>query len=235
MQEFNFYFKWGIDHILTWEALDHILFVTALCLGYLLKNWKKVAILVTAFTIGHSITLLVSGLKWVEVSTSWIEFLVPLTITITAGINFLIKDPSIFSDSWKMAYLPALFFGLIHGLAYANTLLLEGEKGLVYHLFAFNLGIEVAQLLVVALALFISYVVVQKLSLSQLQYIRVISAIIFLISLKMAFERFPLTRKKDKDVHTKTTTASFLWNAGIRSYSSTEYSKQPGVEPRKQI
>ena len=62
MQDFKLYFGLGTDHILNWEALDHILFVAALCLRYLIKDWKKVVVLVTAFTIGHSITLALSAL-----------------------------------------------------------------------------------------------------------------------------------------------------------------------------
>jgi hypothetical protein len=87
MSDFSLYFRLGTEHILTWEAMDHILFVAALCLRYLLNDWKKVVVLVTAFTIGHSITLALSALGWVQVATRWIEFLIPLTIVATAVNN----------------------------------------------------------------------------------------------------------------------------------------------------
>jgi hypothetical protein len=194
MQDFNLYFRLGTEHILTWEAMDHLLFVTALCLRYLIKDWKKVIVLVTAFTIGHSITLALSALGYVQLPTKWIEFLIPVTILATA-INNLVQKLKQVEQPTKLPliYFFALFFGLIHGLAYANTFLsLEGKEGLVPHLLAFNLGIEVAQLLVVAIILLISFIFVQILGFPRLWWIRSASAIIMIASIKMAFERFPL-------------------------------------------
>jgi hypothetical protein len=200
MQDFNLYFKLGTEHILTWEALDHILFVTALCLRYLLKDWKKVVVLVTAFTIGHSITLALSAMGWVHFSTKWIEFFIPITIVVTAINNLLQKLNQVQQPSkFPLIYFFALFFGLIHGLAYANTFLsLEGKEGLVAHLLAFNLGIEVAQLLVVAVVLTISFIFVQLLKLPKLWWLRIASVLILVASIKMAIERFPLNKKTNQ-------------------------------------
>jgi len=194
MQDFNLYFRLGTEHILTWEALDHILFVTALCLRYLLKDWKKVIVLVTAFTLGHSITLALSALGWIHFPVKWIEFFIPITIILTA-INNLLQMLKKVDQSAKLPliYFFALFFGLIHGLAYANTFLsLEGKEGLVGHLLAFNLGIEIAQILVVAIVLAISFIFVQLLKLRRLWWVRGASLLILIASTKMAFERFPL-------------------------------------------
>jgi hypothetical protein len=193
MQDFNLYFRLGTEHILTWDAMDHILFVSALCLRYLIKDWKKVVVLVTAFTIGHSITLALSALGYVQISTKWIEFLIPVTIIATAINNLIQKLQQVEHPSrLPLIYFFALFFGLIHGLAYANTFLsLEGKEGLVIHLLAFNLGIEVAQLLVVTIILAISFIFVQLLKISRLRWVRVASAVILIASVKMAFERFP--------------------------------------------
>src|ERR1035438_2930614 len=194
MQDFNLYFRLGTEHILTWEALDHILFVTALCLRCLLKDWKKVIVLVSAFTIGHSFTLALSALGWVHFSTKWIEFLIPVTIVLTAINNLLQRLKQVEQPSkLPLIYFFALFFGLIHGLAYANTFLsLEGKEGLVGHLLAFNLGIEVAQLLVVAVVLAISFIFVQMLKLQRFWWVRGASLLILIASTKMAFDRFPL-------------------------------------------
>jgi hydrogenase/urease accessory protein HupE len=194
MQDFNLYFTLGTEHILTWEALDHILFVTALCLRYLLKDWKKVIVLVTAFTIGHSITLALSALGLVHFSTKWIEFLIPITIVATAINNLLQEMQTVEHPSrLPLIYFFALFFGLIHGLAYASTFLsLEGKEGLVEHLLAFNLGIEAAQLLVVAIVLAISFIFVQMIKLKRFWWVRLASVLILIASLKMAFDRFPL-------------------------------------------
>ncbi|MBS1948560.1 MAG: HupE/UreJ family protein [Bacteroidetes bacterium] len=194
MQDFSLYFQLGTQHILTWEALDHILFVSALCLRYLVKDWKKVVVLVTAFTIGHSATLALSALGLVHFSTKWIEFLIPITIVATALNNLLQKLQTVEHPSkLPLIYFFALFFGLIHGLAYASTFLsLEGKEGLVEHLLAFNLGIEAAQLLVVAVVLAISFIFVQMISVKRFWWVRIASVLILISSLKMAFDRFPL-------------------------------------------
>ena len=123
MGDFKLYFGLGTDHILTWEAMDHILFMAALCLRYLIKDWKKVVVLVTAFTIGHSITLALSALHLVHVNTRLIEFLIPLTIIATACNNLFQRAGQVDHPSrLPVIYFFALFFGLIHGLAFASTL-----------------------------------------------------------------------------------------------------------------
>jgi hypothetical protein len=195
MQEFNLYFKLGTEHILTWEALDHILFVAALCLRYQLKDWKKVVVLVTAFTIGHSMTLALSAMGLIHLPTRWIEFLIPLTIVATAMNNLAQRNRQMEHPSkFPVIYFFALFFGLIHGMAYANTFLsLEGREGLVLHLLAFNLGIEAAQLLVVAVILVISYIFVQLIKIRKLWWVWGASAVILVLSARMAFERWPGT------------------------------------------
>lgn len=193
MQDFKLYFGIGIEHILNPEALDHILFVTALCLRYLLKDWKKVVVLVTAFTIGHSVTLALSALGLVHFATRWIEFLIPLTIVATA-LNNLVQKPDRIEHPSRLPviYFFALFFGLIHGLAFANSLLsLIGKENLVLPLLAFNLGIEAAQLVIVAAILVISFIFVRFIRLRRLWWLRGASALVLLASLKMAFERWP--------------------------------------------
>lgn len=194
MQDFTFYFKLGIEHILTLDAMDHILFVTALCLRYLWQDWKKVVILVTAFTIGHSITLALSALNLVDFPTDWIEFFIPLTIAATCFNN--ITQPAMGQPKkLPLIYFFALFFGLIHGLAFAGQFLsLEGKESLVSHLLAFNLGIEVAQLLVVILILLLSWIVVQLLKIPRIWWLRTASAIILVFSLIWAYQRFPYNK-----------------------------------------
>jgi len=193
MQVFKIYFGIGIDHILNWEALDHILFVAALCLRYLMKDWKKVIVLVTAFTIGHSVTLALSALRMVHFSTRWIEFLIPMTIVATAVNNLAQRTNRVEHPSrLPIIYFFALFFGLIHGLAFANTLISLVDKGnLVLPLLAFNLGIEAAQLVVVAAILLISFIFVQLIRIRRVWWVRGASALVLIASLKMAFDRWP--------------------------------------------
>jgi hypothetical protein len=192
MQDFTFYFQLGTEHILTLDALDHILFVTALCLRYLWRDWKKVVILVTAFTIGHSLTLALSALGYIQVNSGIIEFLIPLTIAATC-INNLYQKNTEQKKPVSLIYIFALFFGLIHGLAFAGQFLsLEGKEGLVAHLLAFNLGIEAAQLLIVLVILLISYLAVQQLKLSRTVWLRGASALILIVSLFWAYQRIPI-------------------------------------------
>jgi len=191
--DFKLYFDIGLGHILTWEAMDHILFVAALCLRYLMKDWRKVVILVTAFTLGHSITLALSAVGLVHFATRWIEFLIPLTIVATA-INNLAQQPGQVEHPSRLPviYFFALFFGLIHGLAFANSLLsLVGKEGILLPLLAFNLGIEAAQLFVVSIILMISFIFVQLMKVRRVWWVKGVSALVLLASLKMAFERWP--------------------------------------------
>jgi len=193
MQDFWLYFQLGRDHIADWKGYDHIMFVAALCLRYLLKDWKKVLVLVTAFTIGHSITLALSALNYVTVSVKWIEFLIPITIVITAISNIWQKDFQ-FKTRFPLIYFLALFFGLIHGLGFSNYLksLLGKTTNIVAELLAFNLGLEFGQILIVLLVLFVSWICITLLKFSRREYLLFLSGAIFGVAFLMAIERFPL-------------------------------------------
>jgi hydrogenase/urease accessory protein HupE len=193
MQDFWLYFQLGRDHIADWKGYDHILFVTALCLRYLLKDWKKVLILVTAFTIGHSVTLALSVLNYVTLSVRWVEFLIPVTIVVTALSNIWQKDFQ-FKSRFPLIYFFALFFGLIHGLGFSNYLksLLGKESNIVGELLAFNLGLEFGQIIIVAIVLGISWICITLLKFSRREYLLFLSGAIFGVAFLMAIERFPL-------------------------------------------
>jgi hypothetical protein len=168
MQEtvFTTWFKEGIGHILTLEALDHILFIAVLCAACTLAEWKKLLILVTAFTLGHSITLVLTAFGYINVNRSWVEFLIPLTIAATAAVQLYRPGPK--QGRLPLIYLFALCFGFIHGMAYgAGQIgsLYEGREAIMAVL-GFNTGVEVAQLCVVAVFLLLSFIFVKVLSLS---------------------------------------------------------------------
>ena len=120
MSDFNFYFGLGWEHIMSWDALDHLLFIAALAAIYLLKDWKQVLILVTAFTLGHSLTLALSVMDVFRFPSNWVEFLIPCTIVVTAISNLFQKKFT--TKSIRINYFLALFFGLIHGMGFANTI-----------------------------------------------------------------------------------------------------------------
>lgn len=152
---FTTYLQLGYRHILDPNGYDHMVFLIALCAVYTWKEWRQVLLLVTAFTVGHSLTLALAALDLIRVPSDLIEFLIPLTIFLTALFNVLKKETTTHNMPWR--YGSALVFGLIHGMGFSNFLkasLLPGEAGnIVGQLFAFNLGVELGQLLFVALIL----------------------------------------------------------------------------------
>lgn len=151
MSSFELYFKLGLEHILDINGFDHILFVLALCAVYVARDWKKILILVTAFTIGHSLTLALATFDVVNVRSDVIEFLIPVTIAITALVTLFKPKPSN-SKGNSLNYFFAGFFGLIHGLGFSNYLkeLLGKEASIWQPLLAFNIGLEAGQIIIVA-------------------------------------------------------------------------------------
>jgi len=153
MSEFSAFIQLGFHHISDLQAYDHMLFVITLCAIYQLKEWKKILILVTAFTLGHSTTLALSALNIISVPSDLVEVLIPITILLTSLHNVMAKDSSSTAKKISINYLLALFFGLIHGMGFASYFrALFGEMGsIVKPLFAFNVGIELGQLMIVLL------------------------------------------------------------------------------------
>lgn len=191
MQDFPLYFQLGWQHILDWRGYDHILFVMVLCGTYNTSEWKKVLILVTSFTLGHSITLALSVLEVIQMNTPLIEFLIPVTILITAATNIFSKKRQKKSANFK--YLLALFFGLIHGMGFSNYLnsLLGKSTNILAELFAFNIGLEFGQILIVTGTLILSFFLISVLKVKQWDWTFFLSSAIFGISFVMAAERFP--------------------------------------------
>jgi hypothetical protein len=192
MSDFNFYFGLGWEHIMSWDALDHLLFIAALAAIYLLKDWKQVLILVTAFTIGHSLTLALSVLDVIRFPSEWVEFLIPCTIVITAISNLFQKQFT--PRSIRINYFLALFFGLIHGLGFANTIrfMLAKDQSLGMGLFGFNVGLEVGQIVVVGTLLLVTQTLISSFKINRREWVIFLSAAIFSLALKMSLERLPI-------------------------------------------
>ncbi|KAA0990942.1 HupE/UreJ family protein [Dyadobacter aurulentus] len=184
MSEFQAYLQLGFEHITDSNGYDHILFIMALCTIYTLIDWKKVIVLVTAFTIGHSITLALATLGLVTIDPAWIELLIPITIVITGCLNFFYKIPKGSypkkDDTTMFRYGLALFFGLIHGLGFSNYLraLLGKEAGIFNPLLGFNVGLELGQLIIVFVILSIAFFLIEILRVQRLSWIHVLSGII---------------------------------------------------------
>lgn len=160
MNDFFTYLSLGFDHILDPNALDHFVFIVALCAVYRFKEWKKVAVLVTAFTVGHSVTLALATFEVVQIPDHWIETLIPITILFTAIHNIIPKKERRRERRISTNYILALLFGLIHGMGFSNYLraLLSQEEQILVPLLSFNLGIEFGQLIIVAIVLFTLFI-----------------------------------------------------------------------------
>ena len=193
MGDFGLYFTLGRQHISDWQGIDHILFVMALCLRYQFTDWQKLLVLVTAFTIGHSLTLALSVFNLVHFSTKWIEFLIPITIAITAVSNVFVKK-FVYKNKFPFIYFLALGFGLIHGLGFSNYLksLLGKNENIIIQLLSFNIGLEVGQLIIVAAVLLISLFLPQLLKVNRREYILWMSGGVFALAIQMCLQRWPL-------------------------------------------
>ena len=194
---FQTYLELGFKHIADISAYDHILFIIALCAIYKISEWKKVAILVTAFTIGHSITLAMAVLDLITFPKQTIELLIPVTIILTCLYNIFgtksENDHSIFNRNININYIFAVFFGLIHGMGFSNFLkamLMPGEENqLVKQLFAFNIGIELGQLLIVSIILLVSFIAFNLLKIKQNYWNIGLSTIVGLMSVKLLVDQ----------------------------------------------
>ncbi|MCP2037543.1 HupE/UreJ family protein [Chryseobacterium sp. HSC-36S06] len=191
MNDFLFYLNLGWEHIISLDALDHQLFVLVLVAVFLIKDWKDILWIITAFTIGHSITLALSVFDIVRAPAKWVEFLIPLTIVITAFDNILMRNRP--NNLMKMNFYLALFFGLIHGMGFANTarMMIANEQHIFVPLLGFNIGLELGQLAVVVAILIIQFILLNLFKVNRKDWIMFISSGVFALSLKMTLERIP--------------------------------------------
>ena len=190
MSTFSVYFQLGIGHILDVNGYDHILFIIALCALYNFSDWRKVLILVTAFTIGHSLTLALSVFNVITVSSDLIEFLIPITIFVTAFSNIARKERSYSRSKIQTNYIFAIVFGLIHGLGFSNFLksILGKSSNVVMELLAFNLGLEVGQIVIVLVFLIVASIITFIFNVKQRDWKMVISSAVAGISIMLIIE-----------------------------------------------
>ncbi len=192
--EFALYLHLGLRHILDLGAIDHLLYLTIMAIPFVWPDWRRVAILVTGFTLGHSLTLAVAALGLVRVNSAVVEVLIPVTILTTAGLvvwrNRRTEGSLTPAELGLATYALPLGFGLIHGLGFAAYLrsLLGAEESILWPLLWFNVGLEGAQLLVVATVLSVTSLVTGRL-LDRRVWQLAIGAITIVWSVKMIAER----------------------------------------------
>jgi hypothetical protein len=188
MSEFWLYFNIGLKHVLDIDGYDHVLFLIALTVPYAFKDWKRVLILVSLFTLGHTLALLLSVFEVVIIKASLVEFLIPITILITALFHLFTAGKSGKKESITFVAFVTLFFGIIHGLGFSNYFksILPGEKvDKLVPLLEFALGIEVAQIIVVLIVLLLSYIVQTFFRFSKRDWTLVMSSFVIGVVLPM--------------------------------------------------
>jgi hypothetical protein len=192
MNEFWIYSKLGIEHILDPQGIDHMLFIITLCAVYKLTEWKKVAILVTAFTVGHSVTLALSSLDVIKINSDLIEILIPVTIILTALYNIFLANKKEVSQAISLNYVLALGFGLIHGMGFSNFFraMMMGQDNIVFPLFSFNVGIEIGQLVIVAVLLLVLFLLTKVVTFKHKYWNITLSSFGGLVALVLLLQKF---------------------------------------------
>ncbi|WP_343695773.1 HupE/UreJ family protein [Flavobacterium sp.] len=191
MSQFWIYFQIGLKHVLDINAYDHVLFLIALTVPYTFKDWKRILLLVSVFTIGHTLALILSVFGIIAIKVNIVEFLIPITILITALYHLFTAGKAAKNDGVNVVFFVTLFFGIIHGLGFSNyfkTILGGSAASKLLPLGEFALGIEAAQLVVVFVVLVISYIVQTVFRFSKRDWALVMSAFIIGVVIPMIIE-----------------------------------------------
>jgi hypothetical protein len=178
MSDFWLYFKLGLEHVLDWQAYDHILFLIVLCAAYTFSSWKRLLLLVTLFTLGHTISLLLANYNVVSVSANWIEFLIPITILLAAIFNLFTAGKEKKLEKLGLFYIVTIFFGLIHGFGFASYYKMINDSNDMLPLLEFAAGVEVAQVIVVLLVLIFAFILQIIFRFNKRDWVLVISSIV---------------------------------------------------------
>ena len=192
MSDFWLLVELGFSHVWDWQGYDHLLFLAALCLPFSTRQWKPLLWLITCFTIGHSLSLILASLEVVTVSSIWIEFLIPVSIAATAVYN-MIYARAVWVRNNQLVMWVTLFFGVVHGFGFAGyfELIRDVDQPLWSSLLFFALGIESAQIVLGALMLFLSFVLLNVFGRNRRDWVLVVSSVIIGILLPIIIERWP--------------------------------------------
>ncbi|MUH37295.1 HupE/UreJ family protein [Zobellia amurskyensis] len=194
MQEFVFYIKMGLEHVLDFSAYDHILFLAALAVPFSFKTWKNVVLLATVFTIAHCLSLALSAYGLVTVDVSLVEFLIPVTIMVTAIFNLLYMSKTTTVQNMQGHVLATLVFGLIHGFGFSNyfRMLMAEEDNKLVPLLGFAAGIEISQVTIVVSVLALGWAIITATKLKKALFVVITSILIILLTIPMLIRTFPL-------------------------------------------
>ena len=192
MSDFLLYLKLGLTHVLDWQAYDHILFLIVLVAAYNFSNWKRIFILVSLFTVGHTVSLLLVNYSVVAISSKWVEFLIPVTILVAAFYNLLTSGKNNRSEKVGLFYVITIFFGLVHGFGFATYYKMITGGNEILPLLEFALGIELAQIIVVTIVLIFSFIFQSILRFNKKDWVLVLSSIVIGLVIPMLQNNWPL-------------------------------------------
>lgn len=192
MSQFWLYFRLGLDHVLDWTAYDHILFLIVLVVGLNFTSWKKIILLVSLFTIGHTLALFLSVYEIILVASSWIELLIPITILITAVYNIFTSKKSFRDSHFSLLYFTTVFFGLIHGLGFSSyfKMIATSSENKFWPLIEFALGIEAAQIIVVVAVVLLGFIFQNIFRVKRRDWVMITSSIVIGIILPILRENW---------------------------------------------
>ncbi|QIE59714.1 HupE/UreJ family protein [Rasiella rasia] len=190
MSDFWFYIKLGLEHVLDWNAYDHTLFIIALCASHTVKTWRRMVLLVTFFTLGHSVSLALAVYKVVAVPSDWVEFLIPVTILATALVSIINAFRKRLSNAGLYFTILTFFFGMVHGFGFAGYFNMINEGAIFVHLLEFALGIEIAQVIIASFVVMLGYVAQELLKLKRQYWVVTLSAVVLILAIPMLMENW---------------------------------------------
>ncbi|MBT8243987.1 MAG: HupE/UreJ family protein [Winogradskyella sp.] len=180
MNDFWFNVKYGLNHVLDINGYDHVLFLMVLAVPYIFKDWKRVLLLVSLFTLGHTLSLVLAAYNVVSVNGKLVEFLIPITIIVAAIYNVFSAGKEDKNKKVGLLFFTALFFGLIHGLGFARefTMVFGDANNKILALLEFALGIELAQVIIVFVILFLGFLLQTLFRFSRRDWVMVLSSVV---------------------------------------------------------
>jgi uncharacterized membrane protein YfcA len=193
LEDFWFNLKLGLFHVLDWNAYDHILFLIALVATYSITQGKRVFWLVTIFTLGHTVSLVLAAYDVIQISSRVIEFLIPVSILFTALYNIIFAKKNIDRGKVNALYGFTLFFGLVHGFgfsSYFNMVSKVAESKLIM-LVEFALGVELSQLFVVIPVSILAFVFQKVFNMSKKDWILISCSIVIGLCLPILKDTWP--------------------------------------------
>lgn len=191
MSQFWLYFTLGLEHVLDWQAYDHVLFIIVLCASYTIASWKRLLVLVSLFTLGHTLSLFLTHYEVVAVSATWIEFLIPITIIFTGLYNISQLKRRFKEQKVIILYIVTLFFGLIHGFGFGRYFNQINDDKEIMPLIEFALGIEVSQVIIVMIVMILAYIAQNFFRLKQRDWIMIVSSMVVGMAIPMLIENWP--------------------------------------------